>query len=114
MSGPLAVVARFVRDAATLRTATGDMARRSAVVAGRHVGTLKAVFCEVAFAVAAVAARGILLAVASIVPGLVALVALLPVPVEGAPSVAAPRLGTLAREVTWLVAFVTYTPGTHC
>jgi hypothetical protein len=113
VAGSLAIVAGLVRDATGFRATPGDVARFSAVVAGRHVGTLKAVFSEVTFPITTVTTRGILFAVAGVVPGLVAFVALLSVPVETASSVAPSRLGTLPREMPRLVAFVTYTPGTH-
>lgn len=112
MAGTLAIVTGVVGHpvhAPGLGATARNMARLSAVVAGRHVRALHAVFGEVALAVAAVATGRVLFAIAGKVPDLVALVALFAIPVVTAPAsaVSAPRLGALPGKMAGLVTLVT-------
>lgn len=100
-----------VRVVRCLGTGARDVSRLVAVVARRGVGTLVAVFGDVALAVAAVAPVSGLLAVASEVTEPVALEALLAAAAEApvsAAAVSASALRTLACEMTGPVAFVAH------
>jgi len=107
MSRPLAVVASVIPvHSRVLGTAPRNVPRLPAVVTGRHVGALGAVFGEMTLAITSVTARRrLVFAISCKMTGFVAFVALFAVPVEPA-AVARPCLATLPGEVTWLVAFI--------